>query len=456
MLRIACVVLVSAVGCWGAVGFRGDGSGCYPDAKTSGAPLGTNRIVWQVKLPSWSNNSPVPAGDRLFVGAEPLSLVCLAANDGAELWRAGLDYEETLPDNEKQQLAAERQKEDAFNALRKGAIDRLSEIARQVQSGASKEAFAAQAVKAIEVEQAITNLEAKWEATPLAERFRMPPTHGGTGYTTPSAVTDGQSVWALGGNGVAACFALDGKRKWIRLVEKPTQGHGHATSPVLAGGRLILAINNVHGLDPATGQTAWTTNSGARFGTPVVTTVGGETVVVTANGEVIRASDGLKLASKLGGLQFNSPIVRESVVYFVNEGDAAAVRLVGGSPFQTEPVWKVRMPGGRAYASPVLRDGLLYAINGDGLLTVLNAADGQKVLETKFALPGAVYTSPASVGPWIVAGSEGGVVLAIEAGREGREAGRVKLDGLRSSPAVAGDRLYLRTMAGVTCIRLAD
>jgi hypothetical protein len=47
-------------------------------------------------------------------------------------------------------------------------------------------------------------------------------------------------------------------------------------------------------------------------------------------------------------------------------------------------------------------------------------------------------------------------VLAIEAGREGREAGRVKLDGLRSSPAVAGDRLYLRTMAGVTCIRLAD
>lgn len=452
----SALAVVAVTGTAMAAGFRGDGSGVYPDAKVSAVWTKDTKPVWQAKLPSWSNSSPLPVGDRVFVGTEPVGLVCLRANDGTNLWQASLAYDETLSDADRRQLDSERKKEESFNALRKSAADRLNEVSRQIQNGRTKEAYAQQTQQLAAIATAVEELSAKFEPTPMAEKFRMPSAHGGTGYSTPSAASDGKLVWAHGGNGVVACYSFDGQRKWIRFVEKPTQGHGHSSSPVLADGKVILTINSIHALRADTGETVWQTNSAARFGTPVTTSVGGKTLLITANGEIVRAADGKVLASKLGGLSYNGPIVKDGVVFFANDNEVKAYRLPAEStePFSPNLIWKASSPKGRIYATPVCQGGLLYVISENSQMFILDAASGEKVKEIALQLPGACYSSLALVGNVLLAASEGGAVAAFETGRDGKEIGRLKLDGIRSSPALAGDRLYLRTMSGISCFSL--
>lgn len=453
MTIVSTCVLVAAV----TAGFRGDGSGVYPDAKVSAVWDKDTKPVWQVKLPAWSNSSPLPVGDLVFVGSEPTLLLCLRASDGTNLWQASLAYEELLSEAERQQLDEERKKEDAFNALRRSAVEQLNGVSKQIQQGKTKEAFGQQAQQLALTTKAVEEMQAKYEPTPMAEKYRMPPTHGGTGYSTPTAVSDGKLVWAHGGNGVVACYTLDGQRKWIRFVEKTAQGHGHSASPLLVGGNVIIAVNSLYALRADTGETVWQTNSAARFGTPATTVVGGESLLVTANGEVIRASDGKVLASNLGGLNYSSPTTKDGVIFFANDGETKAYRLPAelGESFKPTLLWKAPSPRGRIYASPVCHGGLLYVVSDNGQMFIMDAASGEKVKEVALQMQGTSYTSPVIVGNVLVAGSEGGVLAAFEAGREVKETGRLKLDGVRSTPAVVGDRLYVRTMGGVSCFSLS-
>jgi hypothetical protein len=52
----------------------------------------------------------------------------------------------------------------------------------------------------------------------------------------PLREVDGQVVCVLYNTGTAACYDLDGNRKWIKYLEKPVVGsYGISASPVLAG-----------------------------------------------------------------------------------------------------------------------------------------------------------------------------------------------------------------------------
>jgi outer membrane protein assembly factor BamB len=77
------------------VGWRADGSGHYPDADPPLAAEPRHR-VWQTALPNWSNASPTPVGDRLFVCSEPTTLICVAEADGTILWRRDAEVVDNL------------------------------------------------------------------------------------------------------------------------------------------------------------------------------------------------------------------------------------------------------------------------------------------------------------------------------------------------------------------------
>lgn len=447
---------ITAAGTVMAAGFRGDGTAVYPEAKVTMKFGAETKPLWQSKLPSWSNSSPLPVGDRLFVGAEPTLLFCLDAGNGTNLWQASLAYEETLPPEERKEFEAQRKKEQEFNALRQRALDRLNDVVRQVQNAKSKESFGGLTNKLAEIPGALLELEAKFEPTPLVEKYKAPPTHGSNGFSTPSAVSDGKLVWVLGGNGVAACYSLDGQRQWIRMVEKPTTGWGHSASPLLIDGKLIVAINSVFALNGQTGEIVWQAKSTAHFGTPAAASIGGKPVLITTHGEVIDCANGKILASNLGALAFNGPVVDKDVVYLANENEAKAYRLPAAiaEPFTPTQLWKAPAPKARLYATPVCHDSLLYTFAENGMMFVLNAATGEKLKEVNLQMQGTCYTSPTIVGQTLIVASEGGTMAAFEAGRDLKEIGRMKLDGLRSSPAIAGDRLYLRTLSGVSCYSL--
>jgi len=84
-----------------AVGWRSNGSGVHPDANPPTVWSTQKNVVWTTKLPSRSNAQSVVAGDRIFICAEPLTLICLNRADGKILWQRTNSYrdvtsEETL------------------------------------------------------------------------------------------------------------------------------------------------------------------------------------------------------------------------------------------------------------------------------------------------------------------------------------------------------------------------
>lgn len=433
-----------------AQGFRGDGSGRFAATAPLVEYATEKNVIWKTKLPAWSNASPIAMGDRLFVCGEPAVLVCLRANDGSVLWQAANGTEELLGDADKALLRAEQERADQCAKLMRETQDKLGALSREIGTSDNKAKFDAQ------VEELTAKLQAlrqAWQPMPLAQKHRLPSAHGNTGYSTPTPVTDGRLVWVVFGNGVAACYTPAGERKWIKLVERPSQGHGHSASPVLAGGQLILAINEVHGLDPATGEERWHAPSAARFGTPVAATIGQVPVVVTANGELLRATDGRVLAAKLGGLAYNSPVVADGVAYFVNEGQATAWKLPSetGESFVPKKLWETAIGRERQYASPAVHNGLLFALAANGNLTVLDAQTGAKVLEHPLKLNGTCYSSLMVIGDRLHVFSEGGSTVVLTADREVRELMRAAVESVRSSPLFFGQRLYLRSMNHLFC-----
>src|SRR5437763_13075786 len=108
----------------------------------------------------------------------------------------------------------------------------------------------------------------------LAVRYSQPGTHSYAGYSTPTPVTNGKEVFVAFGNGLVACFDLDGNRKWLRLIEHFNDQFAHSGSPVLAGDKLLIHFTDLVALDRKTGAEAWRLKRPMSHGTPLATRVG--------------------------------------------------------------------------------------------------------------------------------------------------------------------------------------
>jgi outer membrane protein assembly factor BamB len=268
-------------------------------------------------------------------------------------------------------------------------------------------------------------------------------------------VTNGKEIFVAYGNGLVACYDLEGERKWLKLIEHTNLAFAHSGSPVLAGGKVLIHFTDLVALDPKTGNEAWRLKHQAGWGTPAVTRVGEVDVVFTPKGALVRAHDGKLLADKLGSCGANSPLLHEGVVYYVH-GGANAIRVPESltEPVKPVVVWKARTKGGGyGFASPVIHDGLLYAATDQGILTAIEVATGNIVYEQRLNLgQGSIYPSLSVAGNRIYMSSENGTTAVVQPGREFKELARNKLDTFRSSIVFEGKRAYIRTAKHLYCI----
>ena len=66
---LSTILLITLAHADPPTGWRFDGSGVYPDADPPIAWSTDKNVVWKIALPTWSNASPVMAGDRVsFTG----------------------------------------------------------------------------------------------------------------------------------------------------------------------------------------------------------------------------------------------------------------------------------------------------------------------------------------------------------------------------------------------------
>jgi outer membrane protein assembly factor BamB len=251
---------------------------------------------------------------------------------------------------------------------------------------------------------------------------------GDSKQSTPTPASNGDLVFYINAMGLCACYDMDGRQKWIRIIETAEDEEHFTSSPIFLGDRIILSWGCLLALDAKTGKTLWKAPEALpTHGTPVLTTIGGVEVAITPAGDIVRLADGEVLCAGLFKSKFATPLVHGNVLYVVDV-QARALELPARAEKGMRPreLWKTDLAGA-FMASPAYKDGLLYAI------------------EDKRCRP-------------IVIDAKTGAVLTAQKGVDGKAEPGIKIDGLAAaqfvyaSPVVSEKHVYFFDDAGNTAV----
>jgi outer membrane protein assembly factor BamB len=304
-----------------------------------------------------------------------------------------------------------------------------------------------------------------------------------------SPVTDGKIIVAYFKSGTVVCLDLDGKALWnINLQEKygkDTLWWDQGTSPILAAGRVVIAVMQTGGesylvsLDQKTGKEVWKTarkyqtgeESGDAYTTPHVVKVKGVELIVSWGADHLTAHDAAsgKLVWECGGFNPKRTGMQRVIASAVVEGDLAvvpfnrgdamsAIRLDGsGDISESHWAWRNDKVGADA-VSPILQDGKVYVVKDGGpqrgRVTCLDAKTGKELWESNLPkAPQVFYSSPVLAGDRFFCVREDGMVFSGKVSDQGLAdvKSHALEEGVIASPICADGRLIVRTDKHLFC-----
>jgi len=436
-----------------SAGWRTDGTGIYPSTNPVLKWSADENVIWKTVLPEWGNSMPVLSGDRIFLNVEPDLLVCVSVSDGKLLWSKATSITDTLTAEQKATWEKEKTLITSLEEEVRVTQTELQDLRRDQRRApeAEKEAFGAKR-EALEKRR-----DSATEKLATLGAFQVPRTHDSNGYASATPVTDGRTVYVAYGTGVVAAYDFDGNRLWAKLVEQPEREFGHSSSPLLVDGNLIVHFRQPIALNPATGETVWKSQAREGWGTAAVTNIDGVNVLVTPNGDILRANDGKNLASGLFSMPYGSPIVQEGVIYLVDENGGAAFRLpktIENEKITVEPLWKNAPPKDRYYSSPIVVDGVLYVMHRRQVFSAIDAATGEVLFSEPIDLGKGqqLYGSLSLAGDHLFVSHDSGYAAVLKPGRTFQLVGTNTLEPTRSTPIFSGDKIYFRTDRHLFCL----
>jgi len=292
----------------------------------------------------------------------------------------------------------------------------------------------------------------------------------GVGWAPSTPATDGARVYAIFATGDVLALDFSGKRLWARNLGTPENSYGHASS--LATWRNLLIVqydqataddkkSKLIALDTATGRTAWETkrDTPQTWATPIVVkTPTGDQIICCGDPFVCGydPATGKELwrAECLGGEIAPSPVYANAVAYVANAGSyAAAIRTDGtGDVTKTHVLWKAE-DGLPDIASPLTNGELFWTLTAGGLLTCYDARTGKRVWEKDFEKN--CEASPSLAGDKVLVTTLEGVTHFVAAARELKELGKAELgEKCRTCPVFLDGRIIIRGEKHIFCIGL--
>lgn len=189
LIAAVCAATLSATCAWGTepvsnsiaasvpevgatVGWRLDGCGHYPSANPP-LVLSPRTFVWKIPLPDRSNASPIVVGDRVFVCAEPTTLICVAEADGRILWKRDAEIvDDLLTPEERTRFESVQRRWEAIERERIGLLVAMSrETAKSLPGPDEREGLGVkkrERIDALKAEKA--EIARRLSAAPLPER----------------------------------------------------------------------------------------------------------------------------------------------------------------------------------------------------------------------------------------------------------------------------------------------
>ncbi len=441
-------------------GFRGPGS--LPVSDNPNLPdhwSTTDNVEWVAEVPGVGWSSPVVWGRNIFLTAATSEQAMKQPSLGtefsneyiAELRAQGLSPEEV----NKRLYARDREMPDEI-------VIGLNLYCYDLEDG-----------------------KLRWErqvyhGNPLGGRHRK------NSFASETPVTDGENVYVYFAHLGLYAYDLNGKQVWATPM-KPHQtirDYGTGASPALHQDRLFVVNDNedqgfLAAFDKRTGKELWRTlrtfetPRKTAWSTPFVWENPLRTEIVTVGpGAVLSYGlDGRDLwqMKRMGAVAIQSPFAWNDRLY-VSSGTSgddnrpiAAIRHGGsGDITPAEPenrneyvVWYNRIAGGTYLPTPLVFDGALYVLYEKGIFARHNVETGERIYRSRIAPGAAAFTaSPWAYNGKIFALSEEGDTFVIEAGTTYRLLGVNSLeDWTMATPAIAGDRLLIRTKSRLYSIR---
>ena len=446
-------------------------------------------ILWtaeppQAGMPSWFQ--PVVVGDRVCVSSSPAFLTCYDKRTGKRLWvRYNGLTEFTTPE--------ERAKfPDLF-----AEIDPKAKRFREL--GESFGGTAAERWEMAKLYGELTGLLQKVDG----KKYDHP--GWGKGIQEPGLasqpVTDGKFIYTWSYLGVAACYDLDGNRKWMTLEnDGPQPKHGYELAPMIVGNDFVCETKNWLGFDRATGKLNWKLP-----GKPSVYWYSGKPQPASEQTDIINY-DGLGLYKPGVGFFPTSHTTREgNTLWRIDHDGSMGYRYTLPDPLTEAP--KLSQRGGGAWyapddtiyqpgvnwgpslvqANPLFHDGLVYTLSVGGVLRA-EEYDGARVYARLTDLAPITYAypyphgagccaSPTLAGNYIYVLGGNGLALVVKPGRTYERVAKNRIERLLpgrleghgsaapqdrlndrypectvASPVFDGNRMYYRAERYLYCI----
>lgn len=237
-----------------------------------------------------------------------------------------------------------------------------------------------------------------------------------------AAVAKGIAAIASGDGSVYGLDLATGARRWKFTL--PPSDSAFSQSPAATDGeRIFLGAwdKNVYALDAATGEQVWRRPGTDRsfayspaIGGPAV---GGGTVYIPANGNVLHAFDAATgetrwtYTSPGDKVGYSSPALVDGRIYIGCLGDRGEVRCISAA--DGKEVWTAATGEVIYDSSPAVADGRVSIGSVSGLLSVLAAEDGRIVAQYRMPT-GHFLSSPAAGSGSVYAATYSDVAIGFD------------------------------------------
>lgn len=375
--------------------FRGPNGSGISNATTVPATWTNKDYNWRVELPGVGHSSPVLWGDRIFLmsatnDGRQRMVLCLSAVDGRLLWSRS--------------YGASTHKKHSFNS-----------------------------------------------------------------FASPTPTVDAQRVYTLWADPTAYVVTAldhDGKEIWRRDFGPFHGNHGVGTSPILYEDMLVVGKDedensSLFAVDRRTGEDRWAVrreSARVAYSTPCLLELDG------AAPQLIFCSLAYGMSSidaKTGHRNWDipvfdkrtvsSPVVSGNLILGScgsGGGGNFVVAVKAANPMSAampEEIYRVKKSAPYVPTTLVYND-MAFLWSDGGVVTCINVADGN--VQWRKRIGGKFFGSPVCVNRRLYCVSEKGDVVVLAAARTFNKLGRVSLgEECRSTPAVAGGVMYLRTVS---------
>lgn len=286
-----------------------------------------------------------------------------------------------------------------------------------------------------------------------------PKTTDDTGLAAPTATTNGESVFAIFGNGDLVALDMDGNKIWNRNMGDPDNHYGYSSSLLIYNNILIVQYDTkkaqrILGFDISTGKEVWETDRNVKisWASPVL-------INYNKNPQVILTADpGVQSYDPTTGKELwtvdcvygevgPSIAYADNVVYATNEYATLAAIKLGETP---EILWESDYYLSDV-PSPVAKDGLLYLATSYGAVVCHDALTGDMYWEQEF--DNGFYSSPILVDNKIYLIDMDGITHIFSTGKQYNHIADCILgENSMTTPAFKDGKIFIRGNDHLYCI----